>query len=100
MRLALCTTVSIRIGADCVALPCQVTKKMKRAKTLEFTAISAIIFIHCYALAFIQSLNIYTNYSIVILYIPPCNSFFDDNCSVNSMKLLDLRPVFTFVLLK
>ena len=42
------TTVSIRIVADCVALSCQVTRKLKRATTLEFTTISAIIFIHCY----------------------------------------------------
>ncbi len=46
-------TVSIRIVADCVALSCQVTQKLKRATTLEFTTISAIIFIHCYALAFL-----------------------------------------------
>jgi len=41
-------TARIRIVADCVALPCQVTRKLKRAITLEFTAVSAIIFIHCY----------------------------------------------------
>lgn len=40
-------SVSIRIVADCVALSCQVTRKLKRATTLEFTTISAIIFIHC-----------------------------------------------------
>ena len=43
-------TVSIRIEADCVALSCQVTRKLKRAKVLEFTAVSAIIFILCYEL--------------------------------------------------
>jgi hypothetical protein len=41
-------TFSIRIVADCVALSCQVTRKLKRATTLEFTTISAIIFIHCW----------------------------------------------------
>jgi hypothetical protein len=45
----LCTTVSIRIVADCVALSCQVTRKLERVITPEFTAISAIIFIHCCA---------------------------------------------------
>lgn len=44
----LSTTYRIRIVADCVALPCQVTQKLKRATTLEFTAIPAIIFIHCW----------------------------------------------------
>ena len=42
------TTFSIRIVADCVALSCQVTRKLKRATTLEFTAASAIILIHCW----------------------------------------------------
>lgn len=41
------TTVSIRIVVDCVGLSCQVTQKLKRATTLEFTTESAIIFIHC-----------------------------------------------------
>jgi len=49
---ALPITFSIRIVADCVALSCQVTRKFKRATTLEFTTISAIIFIHCYVLGF------------------------------------------------
>ena len=40
-------TVSIRIVADCMALSCQFTEKMKRATTLSFTTVSAIIFIHC-----------------------------------------------------
>tara|TARA_R110002095_G_scaffold157890_1_gene136928 strand:+ start:50 stop:238 length:189 start_codon:yes stop_codon:yes gene_type:complete len=35
--------LSIRIVADCVALSCQVTRKLERAKALEFTAISAIM---------------------------------------------------------
>ena len=35
----------IRIVADCVALPCQVTRMIKRVTTFEITAISAIIFI-------------------------------------------------------
>jgi len=42
-----CITFSIRIIADFVALSCQVTQKLKRDTTLEFTANSAIIFIHC-----------------------------------------------------
>ncbi len=40
-------SVSIRIVADCAALSSQVTKKLKRATTLEFTTVPAIIFIHC-----------------------------------------------------
>jgi len=43
----LLVTFSIRIVADCEAHYCQVTRKLKRATTLEFTNISAIIFIHC-----------------------------------------------------
>ena len=46
--LRLLVTVSIRIVADCVALSCQDTRKLKRATTLEITTVSAIIFIHCY----------------------------------------------------
>jgi hypothetical protein len=45
--LKLQLTLSIIIVADCVALSCQVTKKLERATTLEFTTASAIIFIHC-----------------------------------------------------
>jgi len=41
--------VNIRIVADCVALSCQVTRKLKRANTPEFTTFPAIIFIHCYS---------------------------------------------------
>jgi len=33
--------------AGCIALSCQVTRKLKRATTFEFTTIPAIIFIHC-----------------------------------------------------
>jgi len=44
---ALPPMLSIRIEADCVALFCQYAEKLKRATTLEFTNISAIIFIHC-----------------------------------------------------
>jgi len=40
-------TFSINIVADCVALFCQVTEKLKRATALGFTTVSAIIFIHC-----------------------------------------------------
>ena len=42
-----CLSVSIRIVAVCGLHPCQVTQKLKRATTLEFTTILAIIFIHC-----------------------------------------------------
>ena len=43
----LCLNVGIRIVADCVPISCQVTRKLKRAKTLEYNTASAIIFIHC-----------------------------------------------------
>ena len=46
MRPRVATTVSIRIVADCVHLSCQVTRKLQRATNLEFTTVSAIIFIH------------------------------------------------------
>jgi hypothetical protein len=39
-------TVRIKIVAECVALSCQNTRKLKRTTTLKFTTISAIIFIH------------------------------------------------------
>jgi len=39
--------VGIIIVADCVVLSCQITRKLKRATSLEFTTVSAIIFIHC-----------------------------------------------------
>ncbi len=39
-------TARIRIVADCGLHFCQITGKLERATTLEFTAISAIIFIH------------------------------------------------------
>ena len=45
--ITLLPTLSIRIVADCVALSYQNTRKLKRAKALEFTTVSAIIFIHC-----------------------------------------------------
>jgi len=38
-----------------VALSCQVTRKLKRATTVDFTTISAIIFIHCWQLYFLDS---------------------------------------------
>jgi hypothetical protein len=40
-------TLSIRIVADFGALYYQATRKLKRATSLKFTIISAIIFIHC-----------------------------------------------------
>ncbi len=56
MVVALPTTVSIRIVADCVALFCQVTQKLERATTLEVTTEPAIIFILlCAALYLNQS---------------------------------------------
>jgi len=39
--------VGIRITADCGTQNFQYTRKLKWATTLEFTTISAIIFIHC-----------------------------------------------------
>jgi len=45
-------TVCIRIVADCGLHPCQAAQKLERAATLEFTAGPAIIFIHCWQLAF------------------------------------------------
>ena len=57
------TTVSIRIVADCGALPCQVTQKLERATTLEFTTESAIIFIHCYALFTVNLLFLRKSFS-------------------------------------
>jgi len=44
-RLHVATTFSRRIVADCVVLSCQVTRKLKRATTFEFIAISASIII-------------------------------------------------------
>ena len=41
-------TLSIRIVAGCVALYCQVTRRLKRPTTVDFTSVPAIIFIHCY----------------------------------------------------
>jgi hypothetical protein len=48
----------IRIVADCVALSCQVTRKLKRATTLEFTTDSAIIFIHLYISTFLLTIKL------------------------------------------
>lgn len=45
-------TISVRIVADCKPHSYQVTRKLDRATTLEFTAESAIIFTHCCTLAF------------------------------------------------
>ena len=47
-----------------MALSCQVTRKLKRAAALEFTTISAIIFIHRWQLFLnFQLLDIFYNYS-------------------------------------
>uniref|UniRef100_UPI004049C255 hypothetical protein n=1 Tax=Flavobacterium sp. TaxID=239 RepID=UPI004049C255 len=40
---------TLRAVADCASPPCQVTKRLERAKALEFTTITAIIFTHCCA---------------------------------------------------
>ena len=48
------TTVGTRIVAGCGLQTFQATQKLKRAPTLEFTAVSAIIFVHCYALLLTQ----------------------------------------------
>ena len=40
-------SLSIRIVADCGLHSYQATRKLKQATTVEFTTISAIIFIHC-----------------------------------------------------
>jgi hypothetical protein len=47
-------TVGTRIVAGCGLQTFQATQKLKRAPTLEFTAVSAIIFVHCYALLLTQ----------------------------------------------
>jgi hypothetical protein len=44
---ALNPAVSIKVAADCVALSCQVTRKLKRAKNLKINTESVIIFIDC-----------------------------------------------------
>lgn len=58
-------TFSIRIVADCVALFCQVLRKLKRATTLEYTTVSAIIFIHLLGAAIILSFLI----SFLLIYL-------------------------------
>ena len=65
-------TVSIRIVADCVELSCHIIRKLKRDKALEFTTISAIIFIHCYAAIFFKS-----SPGMIEIYLPqyPYSSF-------------------------
>ena len=68
------STLSIRIVADCVALSCQVTRKLKRDTTLEFATVSAIIFIHRYQLFF----NLFANlFSVSLLWLDMlCLSFY------------------------
>jgi len=58
--LVLPITVCIRIVAVCELHPCQVTQKLERATTREFTTKPAIIFIHCCTLGFYNS-NIHSN---------------------------------------
>ena len=77
-------TVSIRIVAECGSKNFQFTIKLKRATTLEFTTISAIIFIHCYSLAFLiffqdifnlmPELKIYNKFRVAISWLskPTC----------------------------
>ncbi len=57
-------TVGIRIVADCGAIHFQFTMKLKRATTLEFTTVSAIIFIHCCAFV------LYFLYSFRFIFFP------------------------------
>ena len=47
MRPRFATTVSILKVGDCVAIHYQVTQKLKRATSLEFTTIPPIFYIHC-----------------------------------------------------
>jgi hypothetical protein len=61
-------TFCIRIVADCVALSCQVTRKLKRATTFEFTTDSAIIFIHCYRAFLIILFIFFTSVDFLISF--------------------------------
>jgi len=58
-------TVSIRIVADCGLQTCQATQKMKRAKTFDFTTVSAIILY-----IVVRSLFLLSEYYIVITTFP------------------------------
>ena len=51
-------TVSICKVGDCGLQTCQTDKMFKRATTVEFTTISPILYIHCYQLAVLFSLNL------------------------------------------
>lgn len=51
------TTFSIRIVADCGLQTFKAAKKSKRVEVLEFTAVSAIIFVHCCQHALYFQLN-------------------------------------------
>jgi len=65
------STVRIRIVADCFVLSYQVTRKLKRAITLEISAISAIIFIPCCAVVLFALLiyNLLMNILFIIVHI-------------------------------
>lgn len=57
-------TVCIRIVADCGLHPYQVTRKLKRATTLEITTEPAIVFIYCCMPFFIYSYYVgYAHYN-------------------------------------
>jgi hypothetical protein len=71
-HLTLPITFSIRIVADCVALSCQVARKLERATTLEFTSVPAIIFIHCYGVVL----------SVILLYFFQHSAYMDDYLQV------------------
>lgn len=71
--------IRIRKVTDCVALACQVTRKLKRAIILEFTTESAIFFIHCWQLGFI----VYSKYFLMSSYL-------------SLSKILSLSNVITF----
>lgn len=67
-----------RILADCIVLFCQVIQKFERDTTLEFTTVSAIIFIHCWRyVLYFQTFN--------SLFSPPViNTFWGDINSIAS----------------
>ena len=82
-------TVCIRIVADCVALPCQDTRKLKRATTLEHTTVTAIIFIHCQGLGFILLFFSQTKY-LIYIYMSYC-LFSKRNPALNQPNYLKFR---------
>ncbi len=49
MRPRVATTLSICKVGDCGLQTYQTAKKLKRATTLEFTTVTPILYIHCWA---------------------------------------------------